>query len=235
MRRWAKVLARILIVVVAMPLLFGAAIYASAWYYRGQAEKLLSVLKTVRPGVTTQTEYLRLIHPFEAASYEVRVDDKVLPGALAIGNRPELIQHVLRVREGLLDRLLSWHVIPPLAAFSVTPSYQNGVVWRLYLDNETPITGHAPGAFVRWAALRYEADGAEFQGPFSGYRMSQMGVAGGPPWEFFVSLDERATSDEAKHALDFRFECFTEIRGCSDAREYLQPAPDRTTPDDIDE
>jgi hypothetical protein len=227
MRRRSKIAAGLLTIVVVMPLLIISGVYANAWYYRSRAEQLLAVLKTVRPGVTTETEYLRLIRPFEAAPGDFRVGDELVPGALAIGNRSRWIERVLTARNGLLDDLLAWRVIPPGIYFDVNPAYDGGIVSQLHLHISMAVTGHPPGASVFWSASKYERGDAGYQDYLPGYRVSQEGLSGRPPWIFFVWMDERATPDERNSALDFQFRCFTRFSGCEEAAMFLQPAPNR--------
>jgi hypothetical protein len=227
MRRESKIAAGLLTVVVGMPLLIAGAIYANAWYSRWRAGHLLAVLKTVRPGVTTETEYLHLIHPFEGYSGDIRIGDKVVPGALAIGNRSQRIEDVLVARNGFLDSLLAYRVIPPAASFDVVPTYDGGVVSQLELHISLAVSGHAPGALVFWSASRQERDNAGYEEFHDGYRVSQEGLSGRAPWVFFIWMDERATPDERSSALNFQFRCFTRFSGCENAGMYVQPAPNR--------
>ena len=226
MRRWAKVVARVLIVVVAVPLLFLATVDASAFYYRWRAEKLLAVLKTVRPGVTTEAEYLRLVHPFELDPAYFTIGDKVVPGAVAIADRSDWMENALYFRRGLIEHLQNWHVIPFGADFTVVPSYEDGMVSRLELRVMTPVCCHGMGASVHWSASRYEGSDPWFQGNFSGYELSEEGPDR-KPWDFFVTMDERATPEERNRALNLNFRCFTRFSMCDAASMYADPAPNR--------
>jgi len=38
-----------------------------------------------------------------------------------------------------------------------------------------------------------------------------------------VDLDDRATDEERRRALDFRFDCFTAFGRCTDGRQMLDP------------
>jgi hypothetical protein len=227
MRRGSKIAAGLLTVAVGIPLLIIGAINANAWYYRWRAEHLLTVLKTVRPGVTTATEYLQLIQPFETCSGEIRIDDKLVPGALAIGNRSSWIEDILMAGNSFLDDLLAYRVIPPDADFAVVPTYAGGVVSQIELHAFSGVSGHPPGARVSWSASKYERDNAGYEEFRQGYYVSQEGLSGRAPWIFFISMDERATSDERSRALNLQFQCFTRFSGCQDAGMYVQPAPNR--------
>ena len=232
MSRWRKVVVVTIAVVVAMPIFYVGAIYASAWYHRWRAQQLLAVLKTVRPGMTTQAEYMRLVHPFEAVSEWLLVDNKALPGAISLSNRANWIEDLQNERLARFDNLLSWRVIPPYVGLSVIPSFEGGVVSKLDIEEMTAVAGHPPGAFVHWDAQRFEGSDSRVFDGFSGYSRGQMGVVDQPPWEFFVTMDERATPDERSRALDIQFRCFTKVTGCLEAREYFQPAPKRTGSED---
>jgi hypothetical protein len=230
MRLWKKIVAGALALSVGLPLLFAGVTYASAWYYRWRVGHLISMLKTVTPGVTTQADYVRMVHPFDAACSFIQIDGKPLPGAIAIDNRSECIERAFGAPAGELDNVLSGRLIPPGIMFSVIPKYEDGVVSELYVEYVAAVTGRSPGAFVKWSASRYGEDGEEPPGHFKGYRLSEMGLENKPPWEFFVTIDERATPDELSRGLDFRLQCFTSLSWCMDAHEFLQPAPDRPRP-----
>ena len=227
MRRGSKILAGLLTIAVGMPLLITGAIYANAWYCRWRAGHLLAVLKIVRPGMTTETEYLQLIRPFEGYSGDILINDKVVPGALEIGNRSQWIEEVLVARNGSLDSLLAYRVIPPAAFFAVVPSFDGGVVSQLDIHISLAVSGHAPGAFVFWSASSYERDNAGYEAFHDGYRVSQEGLSGRAPWVYLIWMDERATPDVQRSALNFQFRCFTRFSGCDDAGMYVQPAPNR--------
>lgn len=232
MRRWKKVVAGVLLVVVGVPLLFAGVLYGCEWNYRWRAGQLLAAVRSFKPGVTTQAEYMDAVLPLQGHFFQVTEGNgtsmAALPGAYSVGNRPEWAEKLAGdwISNGLWlgDRA----IFAPETSFAVMPHFEGAMLADLRLKEEQG-DGHPIGAFVTLTARRYEKPlGAGWADYNAGYSMQQMDwKPGGAVWEYHVSLDERASQAELNQALDFRFRCFTDFTGCGDARKYLQPAPSR--------
>jgi len=235
MSRWRKAVLAIVVVAVAVPTLFVGAMYASAWYYRWRAQKFLAVVRNMEPGVTTETAYLKAVAPFN--NNELKMFDsnnKPMPynGAIDISNLPSLPEMAYRLMFEAEDLSVIHRLLPASINFMVIPSFQDGIVSELDVKEMMAVSGHPPGANVRWYAQRFEGGDSWLMVDSSGYHKSQMGVTNKAPWEFFIAMDERATRDERDHTLNLQFRCFTKAGGCVDAHEYLEPAPNRPGTDD---
>lgn len=230
MRLWKKVVVGALAVVVGVPVLFVATINASAWYYRGRAIKLLAVLKNVRPGVTTEAEYLRAVAPLDthmAAALSAEPKDAVVPGEIDIGNWPTWMWKRLYLCYPAVTWLTEHRIVPDPAEFFVVPEFSGGLVSRLMV-HEWQGNGRPFGGSVRIMAIGFErANDLTVAPPFAGYSVRQRHLEDGTLWYSFVGLDERATTEERSRALDFSFRCFTDLGSCGDGGKMLQPAPNR--------
>jgi len=221
MRRWAKVVARVLAVVVAVPLLFAVVMYANAWHQRGRAERLLAVIKTMTPGVTTEAEYMNAERPLHGLEYWGGN-----PGDLSISNFPNW-NWLNKVCEGdstaLVCRFMIW-IMPVGTMFRVIPLFADGKLKYLGLwEGQSPLR-YRCCALVMFYARGYENSASELPDNFDGYSVSPWE---GSMWLTTVKLDERATPAERDSALDFSFKCFTTYRTCRDGAQFLRPAPNR--------
>jgi hypothetical protein len=218
-----------LLIVLMLPVVCVIGLYASAWYHRWRAGGLVSVLRNVQPGVTTREEYLKIVEPFDNHLLRVGEADHLVysPGAIGIENWPGLPKKVFDLVFVPITYLADHRLVPYAVDFFVIPSFQEGVVSSLSVE-EMQGSGHPFNGNTTLIARRFEhEDDPIFDERFAGYSVQQMRLGDGTLWESFVKLDERATSVERQRALDFHFWCFTKRGDCRDGGKMLQPAPNR--------
>jgi hypothetical protein len=198
-------------------------LYTTAWYHRWKAERLLAAVKSLAVGVTTEAEYERAIHPFVSNVDHIRggISDQPLPGAYGITTLPEwMYMSTVHSPKPIAVILGNWAVIEG-TSFTVMPTFKDGRLIAIRIA-EFQGNGHPFGGFVTIHAGKVQhlfADDAEM---FSGYSGRPMGGAGRVMYTH-VDMDDRATPEERRRALDFRFDCFTAFRLCSDGRLLLDP------------
>jgi hypothetical protein len=223
MRRWAKVVARVFVVVVAVQLVFAGATYVNAWYARWRAGRLLAVLKTMIPGVTTEADYLRAVKPWQDLGEQ---QDKVHPGEVEVSNQPRWVYCY-----GTL-RALCYVVMVPMPIgtfFDPIPVFTNGKLAYLGIkEGQEPMSWRS-SVVTQIYSKSYEGTDPELTMPFDGYAVSTGGRGLTGYFLTDVTLDERATPAERDSALDFSFKCFTTYRTCRDSAQFLRPAPNRST------
>lgn len=223
MRRWAKVVARVLVVVVAVQLVFAGAMYANAWYARLRAGRLLAALKTMTPGVTTEADYLRAVKPWQDLDEQ---QDTVHPGYAEVSNQPRWVYCY-----GTL-RALCYVVMVPMPIgtfFNVFPTFTDGKLTYLNIrEGQEPMSWRS-SVLTQIYSKSYESTDPELTMPFDGYLVSPAGQGVTKYFLSVVTLDERATAAERDSALDFSFKCFTTYRTCRDGAQFLRPAPNRST------
>ena len=228
MKRWKKVVASLLVVAVGIPLLFSVTMYAYAWCQRLRAERLLAIVRTIKPGVTTQGEYMEAMQPPESDPLDLYQNDEA-KGYRVVVNAPQWFLNHVGLPSGRDDM---WSVMQDKLANHATgivviPSFKDGVVSRIHVWEMHGVCTHRCGGSVIYEAQRFETSD-NFGENFNGYASWQGSIsAGTPPWVVAVDMDERASAEQVRRAFDFEFHCFTDFHVCEDAREYLDPAPNR--------
>ncbi len=150
-----------------------------------------------------------------------------MPGAYAITPVPEWVWTTLNhMPEPVASSLRHWPVLE-WALFSVDPTFKQGRLISLQVA-ELHGEGHPYAGILRIHAgvvqhLTFD------DRPFSGYSANQ-GGGNGKVLYTQVDMDERATPEERRRALDFRFNCFTRLRRCSDGRQLLDPVVSNPVP-----
>jgi hypothetical protein len=220
MKRVRKtVVVAVLCILVGIPLIYSLMLYTTAWYHRWRAERLLGAVNSLRVGVTTQVEYERAIQSFVSNADRIRGgdSDQPLPDAYGITTLPEwmfLSTVHLPVIFG------NWAVIEG-TVFSVVPTFKDGRLMVIRIA-EYQGSGHPFGGFVTIHAGQVQHLFPDETEPFSGYSGRPMGRRGEIIYTH-VDMDDRATPEERRRALDFQFNCFTAFRLCSDGRQLLDP------------
>jgi hypothetical protein len=225
MKRAGKTAAVIVLcVLVGLPLVYSVALYTTAWYERWKAERLLAAVKSLYVGITTQAEYERAIHPFVSDADRVRdgETDQPLPGAYGIATLPEWMfmstTHLPAPIELILGK---WSVVEG-TVFWIVPTFSDGRVTAIRIAEEQG-TGHPFGGFVTIHAGQIDRRFPDDPETFSGYSASPVIRSDGTVFYTHVDIDDRATPEERRRALDFRFTCFTSFRPCNDGRQLLDP------------
>jgi hypothetical protein len=183
---------------------------------------LLTAVRNLQPGVTTQAEYEREIRSLRPYFGKIYSGEQEEPNALAIGNQPEWVLGILfKLPDSVRYKLLYWPAMD-WTSFSVEPTFEGGKLSALTLT-EWHGSGHPAGGRVEVHAgtiNHWPTEGAE-EG-FMGYEAHQMRLAD-VPWSSHVRMDDRATPEQRRRAMDFKFECFTAFRSCADGRRILDP------------
>jgi hypothetical protein len=224
MKRVGKTAAvTVLCVLVGLPLVYSVALYTTAWYQRWKAERLLAAVKSLHVGVTNQAEYERAIHPFVGSADRIRdgETDQPFPGAYGIATLPEwMFLSTMHLPEPIEVILGKWSVVEG-TLFSVVPTFKDGRLMAIRIAEQQG-SGHPLGGFVTIRAGQVQHLFPDDIQAFSGYSGRPMGT---DERVFYthVDMDDRATPEERRRALDFRFSCFTAFRPCSDGRQLLDP------------
>jgi hypothetical protein len=113
----------------------------------------------------------------------------------------------------------NWAVIEG-TSFTVIPTFKDGRLIVLRIA-EYQGTGHPFGGFVTIHAGQVQHLFPDDTETFSGYSGRPLGGAG--RIYTHVDIDDRATPEERRRALNFRFNCFTAFLLCSDGRQLLDP------------
>jgi hypothetical protein len=216
-----------LLIVLMLPVVCVTALYASAWYHRWRAEQLLAIVQKFEPGVTTQDEYekaIRPLLPYTDRSYS-KINGYVveMPDTLAVESPSEWLGEVYsRLPDPILDWLMKWPVTEG-TVFWVQPTFKDGmlVAMRIY---ELRGSGHPFGGDVeiREGQVDHWFDDIPEE-KFNGYQVRRMGLPDMPPWFSGVRMDDRATPEQRRRAMNFKFACFTSFRSCDDGRRVLDP------------
>jgi hypothetical protein len=114
-----------------------------------------------------------------------------------------------------------WSVVEG-TVFTVIPTYKDGRLMAIRIAEEQG-SGRPFGGFVTIHAGRVEHLFPDETQTFSGYSGRPMVRSDGLFFYTHVDMDDRATSEERRRALDFRFTCFTSFRPCNDGRQLLDP------------
>lgn len=222
---WRRWMMRGALVVFGLLLVCAAGLYASAWYHRWRAEQLFAAVRDLMPGVTTEAGYMRAIEPL--MPYAVRVeteDNKALDaGYVAVGNQPAWVWHVLNIFPERFEVWASKWSVMEWTLFKVDGTFGDGKLMILSMA-ELQGSGHHYGAVARVHAGRLKQLFPGYPRVFGGYSARRLNGNGKVIFTH-VDLDERATVEERRRALDFRFDCFTAFRSCTDGRRMLDPIP----------
>jgi hypothetical protein len=121
----------------------------------------------------------------------------------------------------------------PYSSFSVSPRFQSGQLVLLEVRETQEHKGdmHPYAASVRLLSTGTEQGNPELPHDFTGFQVSPIqevyedgkGNQIGPSWisREYVTLDERASSEQRAHSFEFHLDCFTSLKGCRDARQIL--------------
>jgi hypothetical protein len=213
----------VLCILIGLPLVCSLALYATAWYHRLLAERLLAATKTLNVGVTTQAEYVKVIRPFVTDADRIRgvEEDDPMTDAYVIATLPEwMFLSTVHLPEPLRSVLSKWAVVEG-TQFTVIPTFKDGRLMTIRIA-EMQGEGHPFGGFVTVHAGQIQHLSPYDTGAFSGYSGHPMGDNGRVIYTHVV-MDDRATPEQRQRALDFRFGCFTAFRLCSDGRQLLDP------------
>jgi hypothetical protein len=239
-RKLGRIVLVLFAVMIAVPLVFSGTIYAGAWYYRIQAQRLLECVRGLRPGITTEAEAHRLLHPAEGLrdrSSNTSGGSSVLTEEYDALNNPSWTDFIFRHIPDPLRRFMGRHLMADWTMFEVSEEFRGGVLLKLYLCEMSDGVGYPYSAHTTIYAGRATedvpqwADGKEFNGYAVHSRIVTKDMEGPPRARPFtlredVFVDDRGTATQHRKALDFHLECFTAIRGCHDVSLLLQPEPD---------
>ena len=233
MRKLRKIVLVLCAAMIAVPLVFSATMYASAWYYRIQAQRLLACVRELQPGFTTEAESHRLLRPVEGCLlWDRRVTSErpfVVREEYQVPNSPSWMDFVFRHTPDPLRGFIGRHLMLDWALFGVLQEFKSGVLSKLYVYEMSDGVGHPFSAH----ATIYAGQATD-RGEFDGYLVRStplMTDTEGRPlarptlFREDVFVDERGTVAQRRKALGFHLECLTAIRGCHDAALILQPEP----------
>jgi hypothetical protein len=221
--KWRRWVGGGLLIIVGLLLVCASGLYASAWYQRWRAEQLLAAVRDLKPGVTTEAEYMKAIQPhIRYVEQAERGDPTVpIPGRYGVANQPMWLEkRLIDLSDGLADVLPNW--IAPEVSFQVAATFTDGKVKALDMGEMRGVY-HPVAGFVTIHAGRLERLFPEYPEVFTGYSARRMR---GKDRVIYtqVDLDERATEEQRRRAIDFRFGCFTAFRRCTDGRQMLDPS-----------
>ena len=218
---------------IAVPLLFSATMYASAWYYRIQTQRLLACVRSLQPGITTEAESHRLLRPVQGhLLWDRRITSErpfVVTEEYQLANSPSWMNFVFMHTPDPLRGFIGGHLMLDGAIFAVLQEFKSGILSKLYVYETSDGVGHPFSAHATIYAGR-AADRVEFNGYLVRSTPLTMDMEGRPIARLVlfredVFVDERGTVEQRRKALDFHLECLTAIRGCHDAALILQPEP----------
>jgi hypothetical protein len=232
----------LLSVCVAVPLLFMGMMYASTWYYRHRAERVLAYAKTVKLGDTKDIEFRRdlesLGNHVDTFNYNnPEFGPAYISESVQIFNYPSWLN---TLAQHIPDPIRGWvggHMLADWVMFSFEGQFDSKVMTglKIYEFSCPPACGRPFASIVRVYNYRNSMDEIlrSRDEPFEGYRMYPTMLVDrfGKPlpnpvlFKQFVLIDDRGTAEQRGKALDFRLQCFTNWFGCRDASEMLQPAP----------
>jgi hypothetical protein len=224
MKIMAKVAAvTVLCILIGLPLIYSLTLYSTAWYQRWKSERLLAAVKNLRVGVATRAEYERAVQPFVNDTDRIRIGDtnRPLQGAYGIATLPEwMFMSTIHLPAPIELILGKWSVVEG-TLFCVVPTFTDGRLTSIKIS-EAQGSGHPFGGFVTIHAGQVQHLFPDDTQVFSGYSGHPMGTDERVIYTY-VDMDDRATPEERRRALDFRFTCFTSFRPCSDGRQLLDP------------
>ncbi|AEU35717.1 hypothetical protein [Granulicella mallensis] len=225
---------------IAVPLLFSATMYASAWYCRIQAQRLLACVRSLQPGITTEAESHRLLRPVQGhLHWGRRVTSErpfVVTEEYQVANSPSWMNFVFMHTPDPLRGVIGGHLMLDGAMFAVLQEFKSGILSKLYVYETSDGVGHPFSAHATIYGHHATDDVPQWSDrrEFNGYLVNSMPLIAdteGRPlarlvlFREDVFVDERGTVEQRRKALDFHLECLTAIRGCHDASLILQPEP----------
>ena len=229
-----KIVLVLCLAMIAVPLLFSATMYASAWYYRIQAQRLLACVRSLQPGITTEAESHRLLRPVQGhLLWDRRITSErpfVVTEEYQLANSPSWMNFVFMHTPDPLRGFIGGHLMLDGAMFDASEEFKGGILSTLKVVEMNAM----PGSGRPCAALATIYGGQTADDASSGYlvrsqrleeNMEGWSIAGPIVFREDVFVDERGTATQHRKALDFHPECFTAMRGCRDALHMLQPEP----------
>lgn len=121
----------------AVIFVFVAVINGYSWNARSRAEQAMVALSKMQPGQTTQADYLKQTKSFRETGNKVREDGTVVEGPFGFSSLPLWMDHLA---------WLEGRAFPQMTQFWVTPTFANGVVSDMKLE-ERQVAG---GAAMQW-------------------------------------------------------------------------------------
>jgi hypothetical protein len=226
--RVRRVVGWILLVVFLLVAFLFASEMSVAWYRRWQASRILACVKRMRPGVTTEAQAESELDTFSA------YDAGLLRDRTGYGfyNGTEWLWTLA----SHLPMPLAERLTLPWTFFSVQVGYRDGLVAEIRISemqDDLAWIARPNSAMVEvlWSRVEGERQVAPVNRDFNGYSVfSRSGVAvnkNGKPTgveccrERFITLDERATTQQLAESEDFQLQCMTSFRHCSSDRDIL--------------
>ncbi|WP_353066076.1 hypothetical protein RBB77_07370 [Tunturibacter psychrotolerans] len=206
-------------------------------YRRWYASRLLSALRQIRPGTTTEEQARAALKPFSA--YEDGSDTRragTVSSQLGYQfyNSPEWVTSL-----AYHLRFIPIRLTLPWTLFEAHLDFTDGLVAGIHIiemQEDQPGFPHPNSASVTVVSNRngqiarslYDGTPSEnFNGYWEYSRSTGQADQSGNPTSFsccharFIRLDERATPAERSQALDFQLHCLTSILRCKDDRQIL--------------
>lgn len=207
---------------------FGDA-FVVANYHRYQASKILTVLHTLHPGITTQAQAQEALRPFSPyrQTYESQLPEETANTATyTFDNSPSTTIASLEMMRSIPFRILyRW------ALFSVELRFKSGYLAEIKIvemQQDHPGYPHPNGVSVRMTSSKLT--GSSFPDANGYYEHSSntfsVDEKGNPTgftccYKRTIEMDERATVDQTAHALNFQLQCMTSFIGCKNDRQIL--------------
>jgi hypothetical protein len=235
MKTFARIIIGSVATCVALVLAMALCLYGAAWQHRGRAERMLATARTFQPGVTTEEQFHKAMSPWASyQSFGIESTSKATSRVevYGIANYPDWLPKYSERCPYFLLRLLGTATLPG-TVFGLSPRFSNGKLVLLHVsESQAGVDGiHPFYVDVSIYARSAEANDPRIEDAnFSGYRVipyiQSFDERPEKSWVIreYVDLDDRATGQQKKQALDFKLECFTDIHGCRDANKILQPA-----------
>lgn len=205
-------------------------------YRRWQASRLLAEVREFHPGVTTEAQALSVLKPFSGyAVVSDRRRDTVVVHEVEyqLYNTPAWTASVATHL-----RLLPLHVMLPCTLFIVDLEFAGGRLFSIHINEmqeDHPGYAHPNAAVVTITSRQFgalpESPFGRLPLKFNGYsehsqstgRLDERGdlTAFSCCHERFIEMDERATPQQRKRALNFQLHCMTSIAQCKSDHEIL--------------
>jgi len=227
-----------LLILISIPV---ASIAWTAWHARWQASRLLTCVRLLHPGTTTEAQARQILKPL--AKYEVHYEHRAKPDPIQASqysfvNTPswERVFGII-VPESWLPHL----PIPRWTRFSADINYSDGLIAELFVDEmqEDDSGPHPDGSSVDIRSTRFEdnENNGSFWGRlpqnFTGYSRHARNTRALDNTgnltsvrccdEEFITLDERATPDQLADSLNFQLSCLTSVFRCDVPRKIRTP------------
>jgi len=230
-RKITALLAAAFIVFAVIPPLI---ILSNSWHRRSEAARLLTRAKMLRPGVATETETRNALSPFNG--YLVHGWESISGQPTAardsydISNYPGWTMRIAPHLPAWVNERI-WFL--PYTIFSVSPRFRNGELVLLEVSEYQPRLDsiHPYAAILRVYSTNTETNDPTLPTNFAGFvvnpieevRTDENGKAIGSRLvsRKYVSLDERASSEQFARSFDFQLDCLTSVFGCQGAKRIL--------------